>query len=302
MNDHELIERLAGTDDYPANRPLADDWLAVVDRTVDRGVGADEVKGSDAGSSAVDRRVAVDDGPGRGWNRGPSAWIAGATAALVIVAGAATFLLRDEPFTADAAATVADEYIATFNDGDTDAVMALFASDVDITFAGYTGQKPVELERSAFEALVSWWQAQGTTLTAPDCAVTGEAPGVWATVVCGYLTIDAPTKAVGATPFPSTTTMEITRNGIRSFHQAVGQPDLYGVEAPFERWMQEHHFVDREMVYFFTLTTTDEGQTFVPTTRSRTEATELGRGRAAFASEWADYLGANNCDYLDLIC
>lgn len=302
MKDHELIERLAGTDDYPANRPLAEGWLAVVDRTVERGIGADGVTGLDADSGPVDRRVRVDDGPGRRLNQRPSAWIAVAAAALVIVAGAATFLLRNEPFAADAAAAVADDYIATFNEGDIDAVMALFTSDVDITFAGYTGQKPVELERDTFEALVSWWQAQGTTLTAPDCVVTGGVPGVRATVVCSYLTIDAPTRAVGATPFPSTTTMEITRKGIRSFHQAVGQPDLYGVEAPFERWMQEHHFDDRDMVYFFTLTTSDEGQTFVPRTHARTEAAALGRARERFAEEWAAYLATNGCDYLDRIC
>lgn len=302
MNDYELIDRLAGTDDYPANRPLAQDWLAVVDRTVERGVGADEVTRSDAGLSPFDRRLGGNDMPRRGWNRGSTAWIAVAAAAVVIVAGAATFLLRHEPSLADAASVIAETYVATFNDGDTDALMSLFTPDSEFALTGYTGFAPLEVDRAMFKALVAWWQAQGTELTESDCSVAVEVEGVSVTIVCTYYTIDAPTAAVGAPPYPSTTTMTITPGGISEFEQEFGLPLHNFVAYPFERWMDEHHPEDRGVVRFFAIIEIGGGWRGEPTATSAAEGAAQGRARAAYAREWADYLAAAGCDYVDPTC
>lgn len=302
MNDLELIDRLTGTDVYAKDQPLPRGWspavLSAIEHTV--ATNATDEASTDALTSAAKplRSLVVQ----RGWRS--AAWVAAAAAAVVIAIGAATSLLThvDEPFTVDTAATIADDYATTFNSGDTETTMGLFTSNAVFAASLYTGPYPFEIERETFEALMAWWQGQGSVLTSSDCTASAEVSGASVTMVCTSEMLDAPTQLVGAPPVPLTTTMEITPDGIQVFRQEVGQLDFYWVQAPFERWMQEHHFDDREIIEFYEFASTTEGVIAAPKELSREEAANLGRIRAEFAMEWADYLAANGCDYLDPIC
>jgi hypothetical protein len=174
---------------------------------------------------------------------------------------------------------VANAWYVARNRGDIDAVMALFAPDTTVgnTWFGYG---PLEDEH----VLMTWNAAQGTTITTVGCTAD-EAPALTQQVVCRGAIYDATVQAVGAPPVPANATMKIGPDGIADLLYAYGQPDFNHVADPLDAWMQANHAeVDLESLGW--------GE-------SIEEAEASGVLVAQYAAEWAAYLEANDCTYLD---
>jgi hypothetical protein len=182
-------------------------------------------------------------------------------------------------FTGDDALSVADTYFEAYNAGDADAVLALF--EPDATFLDNFGaQTPTDWE------ILVWSVAQGTALTAPDCTVTEEVSGESITVSCRHSTLDALVQAVDGPPVPIRVTLVIAPEGIREETSIFGSPDFNTVAIPFENWMTENHEEDVGNVGFGNWSSVEEAE-------------QNGILFAQYAEEWATYLEANGCTYLD---
>jgi hypothetical protein len=177
------------------------------------------------------------------------------------------------------AIAVANAWYVAFNAGDVDAVMALFAPDAAVgnTWFGYG---PLEDE----QVLNTWNATQGTTLTTEGCTAD-DAPAPTQTVRCEGANYDALVQAVGASPVPANVTMTIGPDGIAEFLYSYGSPDFNDVGRPFELWMQANH--------------AEVGVESLLWGESTEDAEVSGLLRAQYAAEWAAYLEANGCTYLD---
>jgi len=180
----------------------------------------------------------------------------------------------------DDAVSVAAAYFDAYNTGDVDAVLALLTPDA--TFFDNFGSNT----RTDWEELFVWNAAQGTTLSPPDCTVTGEVPGESVTVSCSHNNLDILVQAVDGPPVPIQLTLIVTPDGIREWTSIFGSPDFNDVAVPFERWIRENHPEDRGNVGFGNWTTVEEAE-------------QNGILNAQYADDWATYLEANGCTYLD---
>ena len=178
------------------------------------------------------------------------------------------------------AIAVANAWYVALNDGDVDAMMALYAPDAT-TFSNFRSDYTLEEERE-FNV---WNAAQGTKLTTEGCtSVEGSAPQ---TVHCDGATYDAPTQAVGTPPVRTSVTMTIGFEGIAALRYTLGaQPNFAYVGDPFIAWMRANNPEDTGRTIFHAWTTIEE-------------AHEYGLAIAKYAQEWAAYLEANDCTYLD---
>jgi hypothetical protein len=185
------------------------------------------------------------------------------------------------------AIAVANAWYVAFNAGDIDAVMALFAPDARVgnTWFGYGTLEDEQV-------LNTWDAAQGTALTTVGCTAD-DAPATIQQVGCEGANYDTLVQAVGSPPVPANVTMTIGPDGIAELLYAYGDPELSTstlsgfnhVGRPFEVWMQANHAeVDMESL--------DWGD-------SIEEAEVSGLLQAQYAAEWAAYLDANDCTYLD---
>ncbi len=177
------------------------------------------------------------------------------------------------------AIAVANAWYVARDAGDVDAVMALFAPDAMVgnTWFGYG---PLEDEH----VLITWNAAQGTTITTVGCTAD-DALELTQQVRCDGAIYPALVQAVGAPPVPANVIMTIGPDGITNLLYAYGQPDFNHVGDPFEVWMQANHAeVDVESLGW--------GE-------SIEEAEVAGVLLAQYAAEWAAYLEANDCTYLD---
>jgi hypothetical protein len=180
----------------------------------------------------------------------------------------------------DRALAVKDSFFIAFNSGDAEAVMAVFTAD-----ARLVGNFGVA-DRDAFEELLVWDIAQGTRYTPSNCIPTQGPSAGLVTVTCPFKTHDSLMLAVGAPPVPFTMRMEIGEEGAVSYTTSFTDPKFTTVSIPFEKWMNEHHPNETAAASFGTWTSTEEAET-------------NGNIRAHYATEWAGYLEANSCTYLD---
>ena len=174
------------------------------------------------------------------------------------------------------ALAVAEAYFAAFNAGDRDAVMGSFTADVSI--------------RDSFEEmLLAWNIAQGTMLTAADCAVTEASSSGAVTVTCESGTHHALTQAIGAPPVPTTLIFLVVPEGIRELTSnfGFGEPDFNHTMSPFLRWLRGSHPEDADRVGFGIW-------------NSVAEAEQNGLLFAQYAEEWAAFLDASDCVYPDV--
>ena len=183
-------------------------------------------------------------------------------------------------FTVDEALAVSDAYFAAHNGGDIDSVFALFTADA--TFAdNWSGV----LDRTGWEPRLAWDMAQGETLTSPECTVVDEVPGA-VTLSCGHGTHDAVVLAIGSAVIPTTTKLTVTPDGISEIREAYSFPNFLNTGAPFTRWMEANHPEDADATGCCEADTVEE-------------SVARGELRALYAQEWAVYLEANACTYLD---
>ena len=189
---------------------------------------------------------------------------------------------------------VAEAHIAAFNAGDADALMGLFAPDVRLG-----NSFDAEITVTDWEMILAWNIAQGTILTAADCTVTlpPTIPGI---VTCESGTHIAPAQAIGAPPLPTTLTFLIVPQGDRadvkaeileleSVFQGVSrtEPDIFSIQAPFERWLRSAHPEDADRVGFGLWNSVEEAE-------------QNGLLSAQYAEEWAAFLDAADCVYPDI--
>ena len=174
------------------------------------------------------------------------------------------------------ALSIAYAYFGAYNAGDPEAVMALFTPD-----ANFSGDS-----RTEWEQLLVWNAAQGTILNAPDCSVSGENSGDSVRVSCPHSNLDVLVQAVDGPPVPIRMTLVVTADGIREWIWDFGSPDFNAVGIPFASWMSKNHPEDLASLGFANWTTVEEAE-------------QNGLLTAEFAAEWAAYLEANDCTYLD---
>ena len=184
------------------------------------------------------------------------------------------------PFpTPSEAVAVANAWYVAFNAGDVDAVMALFAPDAAVS-NNFTGTSTLEDERE----FNTWNAAQGTKLETEGC-VSGESSVQGQDVHCFGANYDALVQAVDATPVPATVRMTIGTDGIVALSYTYGSPDFKHVGDPFDEWLAINH-PDIENFGFESFKTVEEAEA-------------SGILSARYAAEWAAYLEANGCTYLD---
>ena len=184
-------------------------------------------------------------------------------------------------FGADDALAVADSYFSAYNEGDAEAVKALFVPDA--TFADNFGSQ----DRADWEQLLVWNAAQGTALSPGDCRVDQEIPGVSVTLYCPHDNLDALVQAVDGPPVPINLTLVVAPDGIQRWtFLFFSDPDFNTVGRPFTSWMSANHPDVTESVGFGNWTTTEEAE-------------QNGTLTAEYAAEWAAYLQANDCAYDD---
>lgn len=183
-------------------------------------------------------------------------------------------------FGADDALAVADSYFEAYNNGDAEAVKALF--EPDATFSTTLGSQ----DRGSWEQVLVWNVAQGTALHPRDCRVDDEVPGVSVQLYCPHDNLDAMVQAVEARPVPIGLNLVVSPDGIRDWKFLFTDPNFNVVGRPFAAWISANHPDLVEAVGFGNWT-------------SIGEAEQNGVLTAQYAAEWAAYLLENNCAYDD---
>ncbi len=179
------------------------------------------------------------------------------------------------------AVAVANAWYVAFNAGDVDAVMALLAPDPSLG-NNFIGTSTLEEERMRN----TWNAAQGTKLVTEGCRPIGDnSEQGQQQVRCIGATYDALVQAVDATPVTTRVTMTVDASGIVALRYSYGSPDFDHVGYPFDKWMAANH-PDVENLGFGSWETVEEAEA-------------EGIFTAKWAAEWATYLEANDCTYLD---
>jgi len=181
------------------------------------------------------------------------------------------------------ALAVKDAYVAAYNAGDADAVLALFEPDPEIF------QLSEATDLDTVERFLVWSHAEGTTITASDCTTEQIENAV--RLRCESTRYQHLSEAVGAPVPEGILTLTISADGISSLSESGTPQDIIIVYAPFERWLEEHHPEDIDA-----LPSVEGGWDTVA------EAQQAGILRALYADEWAAYLDANGCTYQDSDC
>jgi len=172
------------------------------------------------------------------------------------------------------ALSVVDAYFAANGAGDFAALRALFTLDADLS-SGMIGED---------EMVFAWNVAQGTTLSARECAAAEPSTEDAVIVICTFLNHDAVVQAVDGPPVPIRLALTITPDGIGKESGSFGKPDFNTVANPLDIWMKENHPEDVRAVGFGNWTSIEEAE-------------QNGALFAQYAAEWAAYLEANGCEY-----
>ena len=209
-------------------------------------------------------------------------WLVAAVVA--VLAGVAFLLISqsdetpvvDKPFGPDSALDVSESFIAAHNDGDFDAVLALFTAD-----ATFSDTYTLMSARPDWEPRLAWDIASEEVLLSSECAVTDEVLGSTVTVTCEYGSQGA--VGVAADKIVSIrATLTISPDGISDLHENYAGSDLdyLAIGTPFNNWLSQNYYED------FFVAGCCEGETVE-------ESVARGKLRAQYAKEWAIYLKDN---------
>ena len=231
----------------------------------------------------------------------PSASVMRWAAALVLfigVAGGVIFAAQDDTPTnvaSEGPIAVVDLYFDAFNAGDVDAVLLLLTPEATLTERFGSVGEFSQLDRLEWEQELTDSLAQETVLTPHDCTEANDPPAGVTIFVCEYGLRNALTQAVDAPSIPVITTFSVTPAGKINeiqvnYNEAETGIDFVHVGRPFGQWMQANH------PEFAGLATTDQQ---VQSCCESMSPTETGLLIAQYAQEWAAYLEANDCTYLD---
>lgn len=212
----------------------------------------------------------------RGW------LVAAAVAVVVVLVGLGSLVVIDQEDPAAQALGVGEDFIAAFNAGDADAVLALLPDDAVLTdnYIGMSdGFEP--LDREFFEMWMAWETAQGSVFSSPECLVAGEGSGGPVTVSCEFGWHPIAEQAVGAPPIPTTLTLVVTSGTVGEL--AFEFPPEFGI-GDLETWLESNHPEDVQLVLF--------GEW-----NSVAEAEQGGILRAQYVEEWLAFMEAQNCTF-----
>lgn len=171
-------------------------------------------------------------------------------------------------------------YFEAFNQGDPDAVFAMFESDAE--FSGQFGP----LGRDEWEQLLVWNTAQGTVLGTPSCLLAEELVGVSVRLVCSYGNSGAVVQAVDGPAVPIRLTLVFVPEGISAWSRIFENPSFNEVGIPFSEWMTTHHPDIAPDVEFDSWSSVEGAE-------------RNGLLTAEYAAAWRVYLDANECKYSD---
>ncbi|MGI9622779.1 MAG: nuclear transport factor 2 family protein [Acidimicrobiales bacterium] len=218
-----------------------------------------------------------------------------AAVVVVLIAVVAGVVLADDNNDDDEVAvgvdgtTVSDDYFEAWNSGDSEAVMALLATDVVIertlddmedSFVPTVEQ----VSREDWEKTLAWDHAQGSQYTAHECSTSSE-NGDSTTVVCEFGIRNQLTQAAGSDTVPVVSTMVIVDDEIQQLRLDYGPPDFSLVLTAFGVWMEANH---PEVEYFFDGTVE--------------EAAAAGTRLIEYAAEWVQSMEENGCGFADTTC
>lgn len=179
------------------------------------------------------------------------------------------------PTVSDDAALMVTGYLAAWEAGDVDTVLAAHADEVAVVERRFpdTAWRYLVPQRE-YEAFVRWTAAMGRRFDGESCRSEGETGGVTA-VVCVFDMFDAVSDELSAVAIASTLRVELDREGIRELRwYSSPSPDTHSV--PFETWLREHHPDALDDVSFDPTDSADELQ-------------RAGRARREYARRWAQF-------------
>ena len=176
---------------------------------------------------------------------------------------------------ADAEA-IAAAYFVGFNDGDADAVLALFAPDAN--FIGNEGAATA----GAFEQMLHWDIAQGTLYSMSECTTTDAEPDAPAEIACSYDHFDSLMQAAATEPVSYVATLTVDDGLIVDLDKRRVAGGFAGsASTQFDTWMGQNHPDDKPAVACCGWDSVED-------------ATARGQLPARYAQEWAASLDADN--------
>lgn len=186
-----------------------------------------------------------------------------------------------QTFGTESALETAEAFFDSYNAGDESGVLALFASGITISdsFGG-------SWELDDWAPLLAWDAAQGFVFVLPTCVADPPTDGSSIVVRCQSTSEGALPRAVGLPGVDTTVVVVATPDGIADLRFVYGSPDFLFVGDPFASWMARQNPDSASSVGFGVWSSIEE-------------ARQNGLLIAEFAQEWADYLDANNCTFLD---
>ena len=170
------------------------------------------------------------------------------------------------------AEAVGEDYFVVFNEGDAEAVFALFAPDAN--FVGNDGAATAE----AFREMLHWDTAQGTQQSTPECSTTAADSDAPVKVTCRYDHFDALMQAADTDPVSYATTLTIEDGLIIDLDKRRVAGGFAGsATTQFDLWMGQNHPDDKATAGCCGWDSVED-------------ATASGQLRARYAEEWATSL------------
>lgn len=178
------------------------------------------------------------------------------------------------------------DLLATYNTGDTDAVLDLLSDDVIMTQT-YDGGRPSPDDgdaeaRDMVELRFAWNNAQGEQWTEPTCALADEQRPAGTTLECTWDTLDAPVLAVDGVPIPTRALVVVDDGAVAELHLGYSNPDFATLGKLLNAWLETNHPVDAALALDW------PGET-------REDATARGEARAEWSEQWAAWRDAYGC-------
>jgi hypothetical protein len=186
--------------------------------------------------------------------------------------------------TEGAQSAVAD-LVATYNTGDTDAVLALMSDDVIMT-KNYGGGGPNPDDepegRDGIELDFAWNNAQGEQWTELVCERADEQRPAGTMLECTWDTLDAVVLAADQPVIPTRALIVVVDDVIAELHLGYSYPDFAATARNYNSWMESRHPAEADIAGCCSGST-------------REESVERGKARAEWAERWAAFRDTYGC-------
>ncbi|HSJ29014.1 MAG TPA: hypothetical protein VLB67_12465 [Acidimicrobiia bacterium] len=176
----------------------------------------------------------------------------------------------------DPALAAAYEFIASYNDGDTDAVVAYFVDGGDYAADTVPSDTPFAGRgREDVAEFLAWSAASDTNMVHAECMVDPSAPA--GSVDCTFMWDDLLRRTIGYVPLPGGATMTINADGTLSSYQSLLVLRAGAAFGIYMDWLSGASPDEADLAGQVGWNSVDE-------------AIESGRARARYVDEWASTL------------